>query len=226
MATKIGGLSKDNIVAVIGDASQGKPTFLTYLEKPTEREEVKAAAMIMCSEVTANMLLKFREGGGVRFMDEATAQADPQFAARIDGITVLVLRTTPKGLVIDNKMHLELTAEKLCDSIIANLPAMADKMVKDGKISADQATMYTGMTATVKNVEAVSTLGRNYAMKATKNAIYIVTEFKDAKGTALKLPFIPHLGAIPEELATESVSTFPLPVATQPLTPICDPHHP
>ena len=53
MATKIGGLSKDNIVAVIGEASQGKPTFLTYLEKPAEREEVKAAAMIMSRGVIA-----------------------------------------------------------------------------------------------------------------------------------------------------------------------------
>ena len=207
LATKNGGLAKDNIASVIAAAAQGKNTFLTYLEKPADREELKGAAMITCSQVTAALLLKYKgESNGVRFIDEATAKADPQFAARLEGITVIVLRTAPKGMVIDNETHLEFLANELCASILSNLPAMTDKMVKDGYLDADKAAVYKDVkTATIKNVETVSTLGKTYTMKSTKNAIYIVAEFKDSTGKAHTLPYIGHCGAIPEELETVKI---------------------
>ena len=118
IATKKGGLARDHLAEVVSKITKNGQVFLTYMDKTEEQEEVKSVARIMASAVTASLLLQAKQDIGVRFLNEEEAKKDPAFAARLEGTTIISLRTTPKGFVVSNKRHLKYLATKLCDGIL------------------------------------------------------------------------------------------------------------
>ena len=192
IATKKGGLARDNLPEIVRSTAGGEKGFLQYMEKATA--ELKGAAYVIISAKGAELLLAAQEVEGVRFLTEKTAQNDPTFAERNDGVRVIVLRHIPLNLDVSKQAHLDFYADFVADGMCKLMAKMAPAMAKAGVIIPEEVEKYENVAYEVKNVETVSTFGKNYAHKSVKDRIYIVVKFfpRADERAAFKPKFIPH----------------------------------